>query len=93
MAKVRRGDKFGYVDRSGRIRIVLRYDEDQSFKKGLARVKLGRKRHFIDTTRSPAIRTSFVNANDFNDGLAYVWIVARSGYINKKSGQFVSVDS
>ncbi len=40
LAKVRKGDKFGYVDKTGRFVIEARFADAEDFSEGLAAVRL-----------------------------------------------------
>lgn len=70
---VRRGDKYGYINRRGETVIPLIYDRAQAFGDGLALVKLGEDAFWIDESGEkkldrPDGYTSFV----FRDGFAAI---------------------
>ena len=93
LARVSKGDKFGYVDKTGRFVIEARFDEAEDFKEGLAAVKvpvkvddaLESKFGFIDKTGKMVIAPQFSEANSFSEGLAAVTINTfdQDGYIDK----------
>jgi hypothetical protein len=95
LAKVRAGDKFGYVDKTGKFVSEDRFAEAEDFKEGLAAVKLEAsgsfteneaykfKYGFIDKTGKFVIKPQFGSAESFSEGLAGVSLGDKSGYIDK----------
>jgi hypothetical protein len=88
LAPVRIGDKWGYIDRTGKFVIKPRFDDAGWFHEGLAAVKIGDKWGYIDRTGKFVIKPRFDGAGDFHEGLALVVIGDDWGYINK-TGKFV----
>ncbi|HEV2835804.1 MAG TPA: WG repeat-containing protein [Pyrinomonadaceae bacterium] len=72
LAAVRIGNKFGYIDREGRVRIRPQFDEAHKFSGGRARVRLNRNNGYIDKTGQMVIRPQYEYANEFSEGLAAV---------------------
>ena len=93
LAKVSKGDKIGYVDKTGRWVIQPRFDEAKDFKEGLALVKVPvkvddtvtSKFGFIDKTGKVVIEPQFSEADSFSEGLAKVTVNTfdKDGYIDK----------
>lgn len=84
------GNKFGFIDRTGKIVIEPAFDLTFHFSEGLAAVQIDGKWGYIDTTGKFVIQPmSLSTARDFHNGLAYV--VTKNnldGYIDK-SGKYV----
>jgi hypothetical protein len=84
-----RDDKFGYIDRTGKIVIPAQFNRAENFSEGLATVEIGEKYGCIDLNGNMVIPPQF---NDyiyrFGNGLAKV---DRSGYIDR-TGKIVIAD-
>jgi len=72
LAAVRLGEKYGYIDRSGRVVIEPRFQFAQIFSEGLARVVKDDRSGYIDRTGRMVIAPRFHKAYKFSDGLARV---------------------
>jgi len=72
LAAVRLGEKYGYIDRSGRVVISPRFQFAQIFSEGLARVVDNDRSGYIDQTGRVVIAPQFHKAYKFSDGLARV---------------------
>lgn len=84
-----RNDKWGFMDRTGRVVIAPAFAEERDFFHGLAAVKSPEgKWGFIDESGTLAIAARFDEVQDFTDDLAPVRIGRKSGYIDK-SGKMV----
>lgn len=84
-----RNDKWGFMDRTGRVVIAPAFAEERDFFHGLAAVKSPEgKWGFIDESGALAIAARFDEVQDFTDDLAPVRIGRKSGYIDK-SGKMV----
>lgn len=64
--------KRGYIDSTGQIAILPRFDDAQPFSEGLAAVKVCTKYGYIDTTGKMIIEPQFQFAEPFSDGMAWV---------------------
>jgi len=66
------GGKWGFIDRSGKLVIPLKFDRVRAFHEGMCAVAIGTKWGFIDRTGKIRIAPKFFTARDFSDGLASV---------------------
>ncbi len=90
LARWKFGNKYGFIDSTGRTVIEPKYDLTFHFSEGLAAVMIGGKWGYIDTTGKMVIQLmSLQNAEDFHNGLAFVSTKdGKYGYINR-SGKYV----
>ena len=72
LAAVQLGERYGYIDRSGRVMIPPRFQFAQIFSEGLARVKVDDRSGYIDRDGQIVISPRFHKAFKFSDGLARV---------------------
>src|SRR5690348_3746874 len=82
--------KYGLIDKTGKVVVAAEYDEIDDFSEGLAGVKKGKERFYIDRTGKIVIRfkREVERAEKFSEGLAAVREFDRTGYIDK-TGQMV----
>src|SRR5262245_41153462 len=89
---IQQGDRWGYIDRSGKIVIEPRFREADEFSEGLAAVELTGRWGFIDASGKVVVEPQYSWANRFSEGLARVRIGAERygkwGFIDR-SGQMV----
>ena len=89
MAAVKTGGKWGYIDKTGKVVVEIKYDDAKDFSEGLAAVWKGGRYFYIDKTGKKAIKSTFANAESFSNGLAEVnWTIVGDdtkdvGYIDK----------
>lgn len=81
--RVKLKDKYGFIDKTGKIKIPLIYDFAESFKYGFARVKLDSKFGYIDKSGKVIIDLLYESAEDFEDGFAKVKLNGKYGFIDK----------
>ena len=90
--RVRVGGKFGYIDKTGHVKIQPQFDNAGRFSEGLAAALVGDplkgKWGYIDQTGRFAVNPRFFKADDFSNGLAVVNTIEESHispnvYINK----------
>lgn len=67
-----KGDKWGYMDKSGRIVIPLMYDEAHEFSEGIAAVKLDQKYGGINWWNEVVIPMEYDYMGEFSQGRAMV---------------------
>lgn len=85
---VKVGEKWGYVDRQGRLVIEPRYDFAGAFVDGAAIVGSGGEKHYIDKTGKVLFDSQLVPGSYFVNGLAEAGKDGRYGIIDR-SGTFV----
>ncbi len=78
-----KGDKYGFIDKTGEVVIPFKYDCASSFSKGLAAVKLDGKWGRIDKTGEVVIPLKYDDALPFSEGLAKVRLDGKWGFIDK----------
>ena len=85
LAMVRLDKKYGFIDKTGKEVIPIKYDYAYSFSEGLALVKLNNKYGFIDKTGKEVIPIKYDNAYSFSKiSLALVKLEGKWFYINQK---------
>ena len=72
----------GYIDRTGKVAIGLKFGYARSFAEGMAPVRIGSKWGYIDKKGSIVIQPVFDGAEGFRDGLARVRKNGLDAYIN-----------
>lgn len=82
---IEKNDKYGYIDRTGKIIIEPQFDEAHSFQEGLAYVQMrGEKElkvYFIDKTGKIVINQPFFpEKTGFSEGLTLVYITYQEEY-------------
>jgi len=69
---VEKDDKWGFIDRTGKIVIPLQFASANDFHEGLALVTANGKRLFIDAAGRMVITPQFDSIHDFSEGVAAV---------------------
>ena len=90
LARWKFGNKYGFIDHTGKTVIAPRYDLTFHFSEGLAAVMVAGKWGYIDTTGKTVIQPMpLKRAEDFHHGLAFVSTKdGKYGYIDR-SGKYV----
>ncbi len=83
LAVIIKDDKYGYIDKAGKIVINPQFKDASNFANGLAAVLIEDKYGYIDNSGKTIITPQFKEAYDFANGLAAVLIEAKYGYIDK----------
>jgi serine/threonine protein kinase len=83
-AKVVDYGKYGFIDKRGREKIPLIYDEASNFKDGLALVTLNKKSGFINKAGLLIIPLIYDTAGGFSEGLSLVKTNEKYGFIDKE---------
>ncbi len=68
------GEKWGYIDRAGKMVIKPQFDEAKHFYEGLAAVKVGKKWGFVDHMGKFIAKPRWDKVGRFSDGMARVGI-------------------
>lgn len=82
MFPIKRNNKFGYVDITGKIAIPPKFKDARCFSEGLAAVMSGGKWGYIDKTGKYAIPPSYDTAFGFSEGSARVSKEGKEGFID-----------
>ena len=94
---VKQGNKWGYIDKTGRLIIPFKFDAADDFSEGLAAVEIKEKTGYIDKTGKFVIPPRFLSGFPFSSGMALVVIrrfekdklhMNQLGYIDR-SGKLV----
>lgn len=88
LAEVQVGEKWGYIDRMGRMIIKPRFQEARYFAEGLASIKVDEKWGYLDRTGKMVVPPKFQETKEFSEGFAAVKFDGKWGYIDNK-GSFV----
>lgn len=80
--------QWGYVDKTGAVKITPQFAQARKFSEDLAAVKTGKLWGFINPTGQVVINAQFDEAGEFTGGLAKARAGKRGGYIDR-SGAFV----
>lgn len=86
LAPVRIGDKWGYMDRFGDLKIEAKWNEADAFSDGMARVDGDRGYGYIDRNGQLKIDTEWDNGVRFVDG--YAW-VSRYDYMTSSTDYYI----
>src|SRR5690349_20692199 len=78
------GDRWGFIDKGGKMVINAQFERAGSFSEGLAEVRLGRW-GYVDGSGKIVINPQFDRASPFSDGLAAVEFGSRWGYVDSAS--------
>ena len=89
LATVKVGDKWGFIDTSGKEVIPMIYDDCNGFCEGLAAVKLDGKWGYVDKTGSVVIDMQYDLADNFRRGRAVVSLKNRFGFIDTDGNEVI----
>jgi hypothetical protein len=89
-------NKYGYLDKSGKIVIPFQYDDASNFKDGLAKVALNKKYGFIDITGKQVVPLKYDEAEDFENGYARVKAYGEGmkfkwGFVDKSGKEVIPI--
>jgi WG containing repeat len=70
--RIRVNDKYGFIDKTGKVVVPPAFEEAGEFSEGFACLKKGERFGFIDTTGRFVIEPTFYRADPFSDDLALV---------------------
>ncbi|MDR1056954.1 MAG: WG repeat-containing protein [Prevotellaceae bacterium] len=97
LARVSLNGKYGYIDKTGKRVIPLKYQEAGDFHEGLALVKLDGKCGYIDKAGNAVVPFKYDKVRDnydrllgdFHEGLACVSLDGKYGYVDKTGGEVI----
>src|SRR5262245_19490975 len=83
-------NRWGYIDRTGKVVIDFRFDHAHQFTEGFGLIRVDDRAGFVDKSGTVVISPQFrVGSYPFFEGLAMVWTLQdKFGYIDKR-GEFV----
>lgn len=81
--QIRRDDKWGFMDRAGKVAIPPQFDDERDFFNGLAAVLVGGKWGYVDEKGNLAVAPRFDDVRDFAAELAPVRLGRKWGYIDR----------
>jgi hypothetical protein len=76
------GGKCGYIDKTGREVVPIKYDEASKFSEGMAEVRLGSKWGFVDKVGNEVVSFKYDEAARFSEGMAAVRLGDKWGWIS-----------
>lgn len=95
LARVYKGDKYGFIDKMGNEVIPCVYEQlmeaDPNFHDGLALVHQGEKYFFINKEGKEAFPYNYDTGLNFSDGLALVRKDRKCGYIDTKGNEVIAL--
>ena len=83
LALVILNNKYGFIDKTGKIIIPMKYVDAFKFSGGVARVEFNNKWGFVNNTGQEVIPVKYDDAFDFSEGLALVSLNNKYGFIDK----------
>ena len=89
IAKVGLNKKVGFIDKTGKEVIPIKYDDADGFYDGLCGVKMGGKWGYIDQTGKMVIPVSFERIQIFKNGIAVVVSGGKWGAIDKTGSTII----
>jgi len=81
-------NKWGYIDRNGKVIIGYQYEETKDFNEGIAPVRINEKWGLIDTANQLIVPAKFENIATCSDGYLAVLVDSVWGFIDK-TGEIV----
>lgn len=91
LAVYKEGDKYGYTDNLGNIKIPIKYEGAHFFTEGLAGVKLNGSWGYINKNNQVIIPLKYTKVGQFSKEEAAVLVGEKIGIINKKGEIMVQI--
>lgn len=91
LAVVELNNKYGYIDKTGKQVIPLKYDNAQDFSEGLGAVTLNGKQGFVDKEGRIVIPIKYDYVREFWRGKVMVNLNGEQFYIDKKGNRICDV--
>ncbi len=82
-----KNNKYGYIDKSGKMVVKANYDYASEFSEGLARVGKDGKYGFVNEKGKVIVPIKYLAASNFNYGLAVVKTVDNKSFFIDKTGK------
>jgi hypothetical protein len=76
-------ERWGYIDRAGRIAIDYRFDHAGDFYDGIARVVLDGGPTYVDESGSPILKDRYDKIYSFGEGRGFVSRDKKAGYVDR----------
>jgi len=92
LSSVKKHNKYGFIDKRGKLIIPLEYDGSRNFSEGIATVKKNGKWGYIDKAGEIVIPFEYDNAGSLNGGFANVQKANKCGFINSKGRIVIPLD-
>ncbi|MDQ3049084.1 MAG: WG repeat-containing protein [Bacteroidota bacterium] len=89
LARVKKENKWGFIDTTGNIVIPLKYNQVENFVDGLAKVRKGQRWGLLDLTGKVVIAPTFDWIHDFENGIAKVKLDGEEYYMNKQGQRVI----
>lgn len=86
---VKINNKYGFIDRNGRLRIANRYEGIGSFSESMAAIKIRGRWGFIDKEEELRVQCIYDEVQDFRKGTAPVKRDSKWGFVNKTGRETV----
>jgi hypothetical protein len=90
--RIRVDNKYGFIDKTGKVIVQPVFAEAGEFSEGLAVVKSGDRFGFIDATGKFVIKPTFYRAESFSDGLAIAFAPGSKTTTNLSDGVWGYID-
>lgn len=82
-------NKYGYIDKTGKEVIPVKYEHAYPFSNGLAKVELNGRWGYIDKTGNEIVPIKYDSVSDFSEGLAKVELNGKYGYVDNKGKELL----
>jgi hypothetical protein len=88
-AGVKINNKYGFIDRNGKLRIANRYEGIGSFSENMVAIRIRGKWGFIDKAEELRVQPIYEEVQDFRKGTAPVKMDGKWGFVNKTGRETV----
>lgn len=89
--KVKKGNRWGFIDKQGRLRIANRYSQCKNFSEGMAAISLRGRWGFIDKSESLVVQPYYDQVYPFFKGYAIVGVDGKYGIIDMQGNEVVNI--
>jgi hypothetical protein len=81
---VKINNKYGFVDRNGKLRIANRYEGIGNFSENMAAIRIRDRWGFVDKAEELRVQPSYDEVRNFHNGIAAVKRNGKWGFVNNK---------